>query len=108
VAVAAFALGVRAHSPPRAHITGHSIGYEYDFPFGGPAFLPDVAYAIPTIVPFFVSSLSLTRAMGVLLCAAMALTLAIQRNALTSVWCFFAAILSGMILWIVSRAGARS
>jgi hypothetical protein len=108
VAVAAFAVGVLVHGVPRAHVVGHSIGYEYDFPFGGPAFLPDVGYAIPTIVPFFVSSLPLTRAMGVLLSLAMALTLAIERYALTSVWCFFAAILSGMILLIVARSNVSA
>jgi hypothetical protein len=56
------------------------------------------AYAIPVVGPFFVSSLKLARTTGVALLVSLVAAVAIERQALTSVWCFFAAVLSGLLL----------
>jgi hypothetical protein len=89
---------------PAASIVGHSIHYDY----GGSSDLPRrlfvlLAYLVPTIVPLFVSTRNLARTIGVTLAVSWILTLVIQRNALTSVWCFFAAILSGLVVIAVGR-----
>jgi hypothetical protein len=58
---------------------------------------------MPTVVPFFVSTARLARTIGVALAASLVVTVIVQRDALTSVWCFFAAILSGLVLLAVDR-----
>jgi hypothetical protein len=88
---------------PTAHVTGHSIAYSYAET--GPAlvlalYLP--AYVIPAVVRFFVSTMRKGRLMGAVLTASLVLTFVIEREALTSVWCFFAAILSLVIVLGIS------
>jgi hypothetical protein len=89
---------------PIARIVGHSLEYEYarsgNFPL---PLIYLVAYLVPTIVPLFVSTAYLARAIGTMLVISLGATVLIQRNALTSVWCFFAAILSSLILLSVER-----
>jgi hypothetical protein len=94
---------------PVASIVGHSIHYDY----GGSSELPRrvfvlLVYLVPTIVPLFVSTAKLARTIGVTLVVSWILTLIIERQALTSVWCFFAAILSGLVMVAVSRAHGSS
>jgi hypothetical protein len=62
-----------------------------------------LAYALSTIVPFVVSSAQLARTIGLAIVLSLTLTALIERNALTSVWCFFAAMLSVLILVAVRR-----
>jgi hypothetical protein len=62
-----------------------------------------LAYAAPTVVPFFVSRVSLARMIGSMLVVSLFASAAVQRDTLTSVWCFFAAILSGLMLVAVAR-----
>jgi hypothetical protein len=85
--------------PPSAHVAGHSIAYSYGT--DAPALLLALyipGYILPSIVPFFVSSVSKAKTMGVVLAVAFAATMVMQRQALTSVWCFFAAILSVFVV----------
>jgi hypothetical protein len=89
---------------PAATIVGHSIHYDY----GGSSDLPRrlfvlLVYLVPTVVPLFISTANLARTIGVTLVVCWILTVMIQRNALTSVWCFFAAILSGLVMVAVGR-----
>jgi len=51
----------------------------------------------PTVVPFFVSTMKHAKVMGAILAFGLVATFVIRRQALTSVWCFFAAVLSGVI-----------
>jgi hypothetical protein len=89
---------------PVAKIAGHSIRYDYASSGDGPShFFYLLAYAVPTVVPFFVSTVSLARTIGVLLIVSLVTSAVVQRDALTSVWCFFAAMLSGLILVAVAR-----
>jgi hypothetical protein len=98
-AVAIYAAIDLLRGRPTAHVAGHSIAYSYGT--HAPAlvlalYLP--AYVIPSVVPFFVSSVSKAKTMGVVLALALAATILLQRQALASVWCFFAAILSVFIV----------
>ena len=84
---------------PTAITAGHSI--QYNFP--GPSdtarhTLLVVAYFVTTIVPFSVSTIRLARTMGGTLLGSVVLTFVIEQGTLTSVWCFFAAILSALVL----------
>lgn len=108
VAVAAYATLLLTRWHPLPQIAGHSIRYVYSA--GPDAFAPGVylaAYAIPAVAPFFVSSASLMRTIGTALVASLALTFIVERDALTSVWCFFAAILSGLVLAAVIQEQRR-
>ena len=89
---------------PVAEIAGHSIRYEY--PHTTNAVLSVVmlaAYIAPTIGPFFVSTWRAARVIGSTLIVSLALSVVIEREALASVWCFFAAILSVQILFALKR-----
>lgn len=98
-AVAAYAAWLLATRTQTADIVSHSIHYG----FRGPNLVPDVVYVavylIPVAVPFFVSSQPLSRTTGLMLLFSMVATVVVQRSALMSVWCFFAAVLSGLIYW---------
>ena len=86
-------------SPPVAAVAGHSIRYEL-MAVGNSAvaILLLVSYLVPTIAPFLVSTMRTARAIGVTLMASLIATLLVERDALTSVWCFFAAVLSIQVL----------
>jgi hypothetical protein len=89
---------------PMAEIAGHSIRYVYST--GPDLWYPGVylaGYALPTVVPFFVSSARMSRVLGIALVLSLAAAIVIERDALTSVWCFFAALLSGLVLMAVTR-----
>lgn len=60
-----------------------------------------IAYLIATITPLFVSSIKKTHLMGVLMFFSCLVTALFFRQYLTSVWCFFAALISGVIYWIL-------
>ena len=89
---------------PVAQVAGHSIRYSYS---AGPSALPGgfylAAYTIPTVLPFFVSSASLARVTGLALIGSLVAAAVVERDALTSVWCFFAALLSGLVLMALMR-----
>ena len=87
-----------ARSTPVAVVAGHSL--HYDHSGGGGAIVNALillAYVTPTIAPLFVSTGRLTHALGALLVFSLVAAVLVERNAMTSVWCFFAAILSSMV-----------
>lgn len=81
-------------------IRGYHIHYNTTFPkyLSMPAF---IIYLVVTITPLFLSSIKRTRLMGVLMFLSCLVTAIFFTQYLTSVWCFFAAILSGVIYWIL-------
>ncbi len=102
--VAVYAAVLLIRGRPTAHIAGHSIAYSYVE--RGPAlvlalYLP--GYVLPTVVPFFISTISRAKIMGTVLALSLLATFLIQRRALASVWCFFAAILSVLIVLSISK-----
>jgi hypothetical protein len=89
---------------PVAYVAGHSIRYDYPGSSDTPRdILLPLAYLTATIVPLFVSTAKLARTLGVTLIVSLVATIIVQRDALTSVWCFFAAILSGVVFVAVGR-----
>lgn len=81
-------------------ILNYHIIYYNDFP----SYLANYGFAlylIATISPLFVSSIPKTYIMGILLFFSCLITGIFFTQYLTSVWCFFAAILSGIIYWIL-------
>jgi hypothetical protein len=89
---------------PVASVAGHSIRYA---PIGSENSVLNAlllfAYVVPTVAPFFVSTTTLARALGGAFVVSLVVTLMVERNSLTSVWCFFAALLSALILVAVAR-----
>jgi hypothetical protein len=84
-------------------IMGYHIVYSTDFPksLSMPAF---IIYLIATITPLFVSSIQRTHLLGILMFLSCLITAIFFTQYLTSVWCFFAALISGVIFWILRDA----
>jgi len=81
-------------------IVGYHIQYNPDFP-ESVAKWAFAAYLIATITPLFVSSVKRIYILGVLMFLSCLVTAIFFTQFLTSVWCFFAAIISGVIFWIL-------
>lgn len=99
VCASVYAAALLLQQRPVARIANHSITYDYDKVGSSlvlALYLP--GYVIPTVVPFFVSTMKHARVMGGVLVVGLVATFVIKRQALTSVWCFFAAIMSGVIV----------
>ena len=104
VGVSSYAAVLLLQGRPTAHVAGHSIVYSYAE--RGPAlvlalYLP--AYVLPAVVPFFFSTISRAKLMGTVLALSLVATFIVQRQALASVWCFFAAILSVLIVLSIGK-----
>lgn len=84
------------NSDPKVYVTGHSLGYSL-LNLRRSSFPPNlefVAYVLPTLLPFFISSLRTVKIAGILLVIAVIITQIINKEASTSIWCFFAALIS--------------
>lgn len=81
-------------------IKGYHIHYNTTFPkfLSMPAF---IIYLIVTIAPLFISSIKRTHLLGILMFLSCVVTAIFFTQYLTSVWCFFAALISGVIFWIL-------
>lgn len=105
LAVSLLAVSVLFTVEVQAYVVGHSLGYSFlNMKRFWPAGIDFLLYDIPTMVPFFVSSLRTVKKAGYLVFAGMVLAQAINREATTSIWCFFAAVISLYIavnvLWV--------
>lgn len=63
--------------------------------------IQQLTYVIVTVVPLFVSSLKGAKVLATANFIALVLAFVFFKHSLPSTWCFFAAILSGIIYWIV-------
>ncbi len=81
-------------------IIHYHIQYNNDFPtyFKALAF---ALYIIATITPLFVSSIKRMHFFGILMVLSCIITAIFFTQYLTSVWCFFAALISGVIYWML-------
>ena len=81
-------------------IMGYHIQYNTEFPYALaiPAF---IIYLIATITPLFVSGIKRTHLLGILMFLSCLITGIFFTQYLVSVWCFFAALISGVIFWIL-------
>ncbi len=81
-------------------IVGYHILYNSEFPEW--LSLPALAvYLLVTITPLFISSIRRTHILGILMFFSCAITALFFTRYLTSVWCFFAALISAVIFWIL-------
>lgn len=108
VLVSLWSLYVLTRWQPTAIVEGHSIRYH----FAGSSdmrvkALLLLAYALPTVGPLFVSTVRLTRIIGTAIVVSMVVTIIIQRDVFTSVWCFFAAMISVLFFRAIAREGDR-
>ena len=98
IIVAAYGAYLLCTFPIRASITCHSIAYMY----GNMSFLIQcihaVAYLSVTVVPFFISTRPFSRVFGGLLSIALIASWWFWYATAGSVWCFFAALLSSLIV----------
>jgi len=60
-----------------------------------------ILYLITSITPLFVSSIKRTHLLGILMSLSCLITIIFFTQYLTSVWCFFAALISAVIFWIL-------
>ncbi|CAD5265323.1 MULTISPECIES: DUF6629 family protein [unclassified Imperialibacter] len=84
-----------------AEISVGHIHYSLDFPYAF-TWISSVLYAIPTVVSLFVSSVKRLYTLGVCIALSYLVARWFFLGFVISVWCFFAAILSFIILWIVT------
>ena len=92
---------------PHVYIEGSSVHYNFGVPSGAVMHvLLVVAYAAPAFLSFFVSTIELSNVFGAALVISMGAALAIRAEALTSVWCFFAAGLS-VLVFVSGRRGPQ-
>jgi hypothetical protein len=82
-------------------IMGYHIKYLTDFP-GMMEYPAVILYLIATLPPLFVSSIKRMYILGILMFFSCLVTAVFFAQFLLSVWCFFAAFISGVIFWILS------
>lgn len=76
----------------------------YALPYTWPEqVIASVLYLMCTVVPFFVSSLPIMWGMGLMVASAYVVSYFFYYTYLTSVWCFFAAIISGFVYVVLLR-----
>ncbi len=96
--VSTYATGVLILRMPEASVEHHSIVYytpdELNFI---PSNIQPLLYLSASVVPFFVSSQRRVRTVGHLITAGLLFTMTFKSYAITSVWCFFAAVASFFI-----------
>jgi len=81
-------------------IMNYHIQYNSDFP-KSVALVAFFFYLMVTITPLFVSSIKRTHLLGILMFSSCLITAIFFTQYLTSVWCFFAALISVVIFWIL-------
>jgi hypothetical protein len=87
------------------HVTPEISGYHiYYNDEENPKILSFIAfglYLVTSITPLFVSSVKRTHLLGILMSLSCLITIIFFTQYLTSVWCFFAALISAVIFWIL-------
>lgn len=104
IAVSLFFIYCLLNYPVIPEIRGYHIEYVAK---ENPLFLTHIAfglYLITSITPLFVSSIKRTHLLGILMSLSCLITIIFFTQYLTSVWCFFAALISAVIFWILSDA----
>lgn len=84
-------------------IIAHHVYYYFVMPFNINRFVMLLLYCIPVVGPFLIVDDKRLRLWGLLLILAIFLSMAIWMFWFTSVWCFFGALLSIGVLWIVRK-----
>ena len=89
-----------------ARITGAHIEYQsgFDIPFGYNAI---IFYLAATIAPLFVSSVRRMHVFGAIIALSFIVSVIFYTRCLTSVWCFFAAVISFVVYYIIYDAHVK-
>jgi len=85
-------------------VTPQISGYHIHYIENSPKTLNFIAfllYLITSITPLFISSIKRTHLLGILMSISCLITILFFTQYLTSVWCFFAALISVVIFWIL-------
>jgi hypothetical protein len=91
-------------------VTVDTLGHHVRYGIAAPAAFRvpvDVLYYLVTLPPLFLSGHRALRGIGVAMLAALVVSRLFYREYAVSVWCFFAAFISVLVLVAVVRAGAR-
>jgi hypothetical protein len=98
-ATSAVGVAILVAWPVHTRVAAHSIHYAYG-PLGGPWLDAGYLglYVIPAVLPFLLATPRLVSTTGTVLLVALVTTLVVKVQALTSVWCFFAAAISVLII----------
>jgi hypothetical protein len=89
----------------------HSIIYNFSAPYRSDIHIPVtpvMLYGLTILLPLFFSSHRLIRIFGALVVLSMALASAAYNAAFVSVWCFFAAVLSLYLVYMIRHFVAQS
>lgn len=97
-----YALYIVCTYPLHVTIINHSIAYILAAPVSFQQ-LQLTTYVIPTIIPLFISSLHYAKLLGTLLIISLAISYYFFYAAYGSVWCFFAALVSGILLYVIKK-----
>lgn len=103
--VSARLLWVITTHPIGAHVYGHSIVYDSDVHFG---YVVAVAYVAATCGSALLSGNAMLWRFGVANLAGLTIAVLIKYAAVTSVWCFYAALASGLIAVAIHRRAAQT
>jgi hypothetical protein len=85
----------------QAEIIGHHISYQCDFP-AQLSVISGIIYGLATILPVFISSRRHMWILGTAIAASYAFTDFFYGFYTTSVWCYCAAMLSTIVVWILA------
>lgn len=103
ILISIYLLGCLFVFPVQAEIrTGH-IHYQLNFAIAS-AWFSGILYAIPAVLPFFISGVKKTLLLGIVILTSYLFTKLYYAENIVSVWCFFAAIASVIVLAILSGA----
>lgn len=86
-----------------AQIDGYHIRYTMDYEFTH-GWIVGILYFIPIAFSPFVSTINKMWVLGIMVLLTFTVTAIFYREHLISVWCFFAAITSVTVLWVVYRS----
>jgi hypothetical protein len=92
-------------------VKGHSIHYSFSVPYRSSFHLwltPAAVYALTILVPLLSSSNGHIRIFGALVALSMVLASKAFGHAYVSVWCFFAAVLSLYLVYMIRRLVAET
>lgn len=87
----------------KATILSHHICYDINLESSIPTNLALLVYCIATVLPLFISSVKYVRQFAILITASLIIAYVAYIKFFTSVWCFFAAILSILVYWIINN-----
>ena len=90
--------------PVHVVATHHHLHYRFDFPLviTKLIWLFDILYFMATIITPFISGIKRMKWLGIIFLASYVFAVIFYKGFVVSVWCYFAALLSVVVLWIVA------